>query len=937
VNHAYDVGRLLKLPTPQTEINLSKRRELGYDTADMFVEMAVDNWLQQNTYTCDVSGALIKGARYRRTPRDEYEEEDYDLSEAEYDKLGPEEQARYVRFAPPPPKDCASLARVIKKEIAYQRSVASKESCVSYGDEKPLKKLLERIEPTAGGHEAMLVFLESREWEPPRLSVVVCAGAVWALRWLIDSQLISLRARIYPRKGFGTQAQACGHLQRELSLELRKHAPWLASAVSQHAREGAPLTLGIVLAALAVSRGALALLEMLVAEGVDVAALRLAGDRTLLHVVVRHAPKHAVVWLVEHGPAEWLTKRTAAGTSPLHEAILAGHVPVVYYLLEQGGAAGDEPTDPKCVPWDELGVRSEHEAIRNIAEEHRAKIACSVLLPQILRAPEGSVADVEARLDALLKQHASAIGDRLGPFRGSEALYTRLIRTALDGGRAPAFMRWLYVTSGLFRHSGITGRILHRDDYRDKSRDTHLKLWRELAREHGGPEGAAPEVTAALDELLAAEEHAKAVSTQLYDLDKKLVHLWEVGAAVPEIESVQHQINQLLVTAPPSEKHKDMRVAVYGMNMSKAAGNCRGDHGLVFPVKLAACDAYASGGSCNGNGNGHGVVETADDDKGRKPFMLGHFDLLAACALNGHLHLVHYLLAARGAGVEECWLDRLPMDVLKQIQGPSLGEGPTSRVASALVTTLEWNGPLAAVQALCAYLEQHGVDLNAIQRLRDPGAEHGSDSEVGVLDNALLGILHERSLHGDRVRHCGFGATLTTVEHARLDCAFASVSWLATHTKAKLRPGAFADLLDHYILRGEMGHTSSSLCAFRGPAPDEPEEVRLRHLAESQALVLRLTRLCVEELGATWSDKSAVHSNRSRAGDTALQRLTNGGWMKAVGWLGRERGAPLQGLILDPLHRTMPGDVVAQQQHAEALRQLQEEQARSWARAEGAL
>jgi hypothetical protein len=342
------------------------------------------------------------------------------------------------------------------------------------------------------------------------------------------------------------------------------------------------------------------------------------------------------------------------------------------------------------------------------------------------------------------------------------------------------------------------------------------------------------------------------VRTQLYDLDQKLVRLWEVGAAVSEIESVQHQIHQLLVTAPPSEKDKDMRVAVYGMNMSKVAGDWRGDHdGLLFLVKEAACDADASGGSCNGNGNGHGVLETADDDKDRT---LGHFDLLTACALNGHLHLVHYLLESRGAGVKECWLDRLPVDVLKQTQGPTLGEGPTSRVASALVTTVQWNGPIAAVQVLCVYLEQRGVDLNAIQRLRDPDAEHGIDSEVGVLDNALRGILHERSLHGNRIRRCGSAATLLPVEHTRLDFAFATVSWLATHTKAKLRPGAFADLLDHYILRGDMGHTSGSVCAFRGPTPDEPDEVRLRHLAESQALVLRLTRLCVEELGATWSD-----------------------------------------------------------------------------------
>ena len=45
--------------------------------------------------------------------------------------------------------------------------------------------------------------------------------------------------------------------------------------------------------------------------------------------------------------------------------------------------------------------------------------------------------------------------------------------------------------------------------------------------------------------------------------------------------------------------------------------------------------------------------------------------------------------------------------------------------------------------------------------------------------------------------------------------------------------------------------------ALKRPRDDESEEARQQAVTESQALVLRLTRLCVETLGAVWNDKLA--------------------------------------------------------------------------------
>ena len=74
----------------------------------------------------------------------------------------------------------------------------------------------------------------------------------------------------------------------------------------------------------------------------------------------------------------------------------------------------------------------------------------------------------------------------------------------------------------------------------------------------------------------------------------------------------------------------------------------------------------------------------------------------------------------------------------------------------------------------------------------------------------------------------------------------------------------------------------------------------------SQALVLELTRLCSEKLGASRNDvmTETRHSNgRGVQGKTALQLLVNGCW--AVTWLAKAHSVPLQGLVIEEVRTTL--------------------------------
>jgi hypothetical protein len=196
-----------------------------------------------------------------------------------------------------------------------------------------------------------------------------------------------------------------------------------------------------------------------------------------------------------------------------------------------------------------------------------------------------------------------------------------------------------------------------------------------------------------------------------------------------------------------------------------------------------------------------------------------------------------------------------------------------------------------------------------------------------VIDNALKGILQEWIFLTDQSRRRASVAARRPTASVRMDAAFAKVSWLVANTKAKLRPGAFARLLRHYTLSGD-----APTGPFRARSEDESEEARQHVVGESQALVLRLTKLCVEVLGASWSDKAVDRHGRE---NNALRVLLDAGWMDAVSWLARDRGAPLQGLILE--NQIYYDDPAWRVEHMDALRRLQEEQVHAWVRVEGAL
>ena len=93
------------------------------------------------------------------------------------------------------------------------------------------------------------------------------------------------------------------------------------------------LTVGLALASLCVSHGAIAMLEMLNSRGINLRTLY--GGLTLMHIAAREMQAVSVIWLVENGYEDLVLQRTPDGTTPLHEAIKAGDAFIMNYLLNQ--------------------------------------------------------------------------------------------------------------------------------------------------------------------------------------------------------------------------------------------------------------------------------------------------------------------------------------------------------------------------------------------------------------------------------------------------------------------------------------------------------------------------------------------------------------------------------------------------------------------------
>ena len=668
------------------------------------------------------------------------------------------------------------------------------------------RELLKRgqllTESSAPGHPAMLTFLADRLGGAglPRLSVIVAGGAIWALEWLLNSGRITFE-------------MVLGDVPAELTAGLAEQV-WITPN----------LTVGLVLASLCVSHGAIAMLEMLSSRGVNLRAVY--GGLTLMHIAAREMQAVSVIWLVENGYEDLVLQRTLDGATPLHEAVKAGDTFIMNYLLKHGAAAADHATGPK---WDELAISSEHVGVQEIGREFRSRQALETTLPEMLRS-NALLTD----LQAIVHAHAFA-----GSVQRSIPHLRAVLQAAIEGGRHD-FLRWMYtcpdVFGANFRDSAGYEEL---EDAPYVRRYTHDQLCRELAG-YGGAQLSS--LLALFDELATTADNIRQSKNELLDLDQQIRDLFEQGGTVAEIEERVSQVRHLIAAAPSSDVggHRTM---VHGLSLRISSSHER------FTVLVAD---------------------------------VGNFEVLPACALLGHVHLVKWLL--------------------RDVDEPATVE----QVSDALALSLQWWGPTSVVELLCRHLQERGFDLNAAQLAPNPDYPHIGLDRAGAMEFAVFGITHSALMYARHV--AGLPPTLSEVQavkaKTREQLSWANATWLASHTGARFDSKSLPKILHHhfYITRTEEVNSP-----------------------EVQNAVLQLTQFCIRQLGVSWSDTSQHGREREL---TTLQLLVNGCWMDAVQWLAKECNAPLQGLVIEGSDYLRNNDI---EPFRARLRTLQDEQQRAWA------
>ena len=506
-----------------------------------------------------------------------------------------------LQVAEMPPRACdsAALATSLKAVLAY---IAREERLSPLRDKRCLKRMLARVEPHAG-HPAMLDYLLAHGLGQPRLAVVACSGAAWALDWLMARGLLALDT---PTSDVAT----------ELRHGLHAAAPWLTQEMARR------MPVGPVLAAVCASHGALALLERLAHLGVDLRT-RFRRKRTLLHMAARACQTPCVIWLVENGYADLLRcssrgrasdaapfrhcgvatctssacRRRCSSATPLHDAIAGGDAELVLYLLARGGAASDPARDGREPLWEELALLSPSEAVREIAVTRRSQRVLDMTLPHLLRS--GAALETIQPLMA-----SSSVRDLFAWNRAHISRVRALLQAAVDGERSD-FIRWLYEPSGqesplFMADHGICGVAAFDEEHHMVK---HVDILRQLL-----DATSAPRLSALVDELEEQCTVGRASAEELHKLNDKFKALVTAGGAVEEVVAVVAQIDL-------------MRAA-----SSSAAEGCASVHGMTL--------------QCNEVRGKEWVVQFRVEG-------IGRFPLFTAVAMHGHTHLMHWLLQGR--------------------------------------------------------------------------------------------------------------------------------------------------------------------------------------------------------------------------------------------------------------------------------------------------
>ena len=313
------------------------------------------------------------------------------------------------------------------------------------------------------GSTAMLQMLTGRLGVKgaPRLHVIVLTGSAWALRWLLDSNLVALDTPLGGAQGrlpsleeggddncmicldgiLSPVRLPCGHivcracirdwfahvngqkrcptcttnvdapddvlpenLTFALSDDLVRHAPWLPGAQRPNYWSKQPL--GHALAALAAYHGALSVLELLRDAGTDLSLT--FESNNLMHFACMNRQSHVVRWLVEAGHARLAINISHEDKRALHYACESGddstidflrHLPS-HMVRREAHAVEDAESEIEHL---EFGIRYELKAQKKNDEAQVSEMAAAgiiISLEELEKMRAESLAEKRAELEA---------------------------------------------------------------------------------------------------------------------------------------------------------------------------------------------------------------------------------------------------------------------------------------------------------------------------------------------------------------------------------------------------------------------------------------------------------------------------------------------------------------------------------------------------------
>ena len=174
-----------------------------------------------------------------------------------------------------------------------------------------------------------------------------------------------------------------------------------------------------------------------------------------------------------------------------------------------------------------------------------------------------------------------------------------MLQAAIEGGWHD-FLWWMYTCPDVFgANFRDSARYEDLEDDQYVRHYTHDQLCRELAG-YGGAQLSS--LLALFDELATAADNIRQSKSELRDLDRQILDLFEQGGTVADIEERVRKVRHLIAAAPSSDVggHRTM---VHGLSINSSHKR--------FHVLVAG---------------------------------VGNVEVLPACALLGHVHLVEWLL-----------------------------------------------------------------------------------------------------------------------------------------------------------------------------------------------------------------------------------------------------------------------------------------------------